>query len=181
MESDKHMGRRLLTALVLGCATLGSAFAMAPHALTGATIGIDASRFPPAAYTQQTKGPVVIKTSDIMPLGGTWQLTHLRGPGGELDGLQDDLVARSQILIGDDGKLSGTVGCNRFGTSFTLDGDAIAFTGVLSTRKACFGPVWDAERGLYAAFKQAAGYAQDGDELVLLDANGQPIARFART
>ncbi|MCB1478528.1 MAG: META domain-containing protein [Rhodobiaceae bacterium] len=174
------MGRRLFTALVLGCASLGSAFAMAPYAVTGAMTAHGASQLLPAAYAQQQKGPAVTSTSDSMPLGGTWQLTHLAGPGGELSGLDDALVARSQIVIGEDGKLSGTVGCNRFGTSLTLDGDDIAFTGVLATRKACFGPVWDAERGLFAAFKHAAGYTQDGNELILLDARGNAIARFAR-
>lgn len=72
------------------------------------------------------------------------------------------------------------MGCNRFGTSFDLDDGAIAFTGVVATRRACHGPVWDAERGLFAAFRQAASYQVEGDTLTLMDSAGNAIARLAR-
>lgn len=171
-----NMGRRQFTALVLGCASLGAAFTIAPHTIAGS----EAMRLHNAAYTSILKGTTLVRNADAIPFDGTWQLTHLRGPGGELSGLADDLVARSQILIGADGKLTGTVGCNRFGTSFDTDAGTIAFTGVIATRKACHGPVWDAERGLFAAFKQATAYMQDGDELILLDSADNEIARFVR-
>ncbi|MCB1473552.1 MAG: META domain-containing protein [Rhodobiaceae bacterium] len=179
------MSTRVLGGLFIAGAALGAAMVLAPHSIAGSGIaGADAAsgdvfRIHTASLTQYQQGPAVTAISDF-EFAGTWKLTHLRGPDGALEDIDPALTARSEIVIGDTGRLSGTVGCNRFGTQISLLDDRVALSGVVSTRKACQGPVWDAERGLYAAFKQTASMALDGDTMVLVDARGKEIARFVR-
>lgn len=179
------MSRQLFGALLVAGVALGGAMVLAPHSIAG--IGVvgtniasgDILRIHKSSFTQYQQGPAVTGISDF-EFGGTWKLTHLRGPDGTLESLDADLASRSQIVIGDTGRLSGTVGCNRFGTQISLLDDRVAFSGVVSTRKACQGPMWDAERGLYAAFKQTHTMALSGEELVLMDARGNEVARFVK-
>ncbi|MCB1391337.1 MAG: META domain-containing protein [Rhodobiaceae bacterium] len=174
------MSTRVLGGLFIAGAALGAAMVLAPHSIAGGNADSgDVFRIHTASLTQYQQGPAVTAISDF-EFAGTWKLTHLRGPDGALEGIDPGITARSQVIIGETGRLSGTVGCNRFGTQISLLDDRVALSGVVSTRKACQGPVWDAERGLYAAFKQTASMALDGDTMVLVDARGKEIARFVR-
>ncbi|MFN0264413.1 META domain-containing protein [Tepidamorphus sp. 3E244] len=171
------MTRRKFTAMILTGTALASAAVIVPHTIAAGQAGA----FRLTAFQQLARDQNVMTEDAMSNLSGEWQLTHLASYGAGLNAVDESVTDRSQIVIGPDGAFNGTVGCNRFGTSFDLKGEAIAFDGVMSTRKACQGPVWDAERNLFAALNRADTHKLEGGVLTLLDAAGNEIARFTRT
>lgn len=78
-----------------------------------------------------------------------------------------------------DGTVAGSTGCNRFTASYTVDGDALEIGTAASTRMACEPPFAAAERRFLAALDRVAGWETAGGELVLSDADGNELLRFA--
>jgi heat shock protein HslJ len=79
----------------------------------------------------------------------------------------------------EEGRLGGSVGCNRLLADFTRDGDALTFEpNAVSTMMACPEPLAAQERALAAAFAAAASFRMDGKLLEILDGAGQPLLRF---
>jgi putative lipoprotein len=69
--------------------------------------------------------------------------------------------------FGDDGRVSGRGGCNRYSASFTVTGSEIAFGPIMSTRMACIGEGGRIE-GLYlSALEAVTAWAIDGTTLTL--------------
>jgi heat shock protein HslJ len=72
-------------------------------------------------------------------VGTVWQLTMLvTGDDGD-DG--DDGIGRTgadaELVLSEDGRVSGSTGCNRLMSSFELDGDVLLLGAVATTRMAC--------------------------------------------
>ena len=82
----------------------------------------------------------------------------------------------------EDGKLTGSAGCNRYTTSFTTDHGGIEIEPAASTKKLCPEPegVMDQEAAYLAALPSAVQYRVDGGSLSLLSADGTYVATFAR-
>lgn len=81
-----------------------------------------------------------------------------------------------------DGRASGRTGCNAYGASWTVSADGgTRFGAVMSTRMACLSPTgaMQVERGVLEALQHAARIQRNGDNLVLLDASGKPLAKLA--
>lgn len=82
-----------------------------------------------------------------------------------------------------DGRAGGRAGCNSYGATYRIEPDGSAsFQPGMSTKMACLEPegAMRVERGIFAAFRGTAKVEiRDGD-LVLLDANGMPLARLVR-
>tara|TARA_R110002020_G_scaffold91560_1_gene222259 strand:+ start:108296 stop:108718 length:423 start_codon:yes stop_codon:yes gene_type:complete len=80
----------------------------------------------------------MVDTNDNDRLAGTWTLTYITGPRIAFDGLypkerptmEFDLAANT---------VSGSTSCNRFNTSFTLDGSAISLGNIATTKMFCEG------------------------------------------
>jgi heat shock protein HslJ len=91
---------------------------------------------------------------------GSWRAT---GIGGAVIPADVEVTA----TFGDDGRVSGRGGCNRYGASFTVTGPDIAFGPIMSTRMACIGEGGRVE-GLYlAALEAVTAWAIDGATLTL--------------
>ena len=79
----------------------------------------------------------------------------------------------------EDGRLGGSVGCNRLLASYTRSGDALTFEpNAVSTMMACPEPLMATEQAIAAAFAATAAFRMDGKLLEILDASGQPLLRF---
>lgn len=101
-----------------------------------------------------------------------WLLTEL---GGEAPLPDTNITAE----FDDEGRVSGNAGCNNYSTSYEVDGDQIAFGEVVgSTMMLCPDPVMVQEVVYLEALKNSATYEIVDDELALLDANGDALARF---
>ena len=106
---------------------------------------------------------------------GTWLAEDIAG-GGVIDNVQTVLEFHA------DGKVSGTGGCNRFGGSADVDGEAIMFGQIVSTEMACAPAVMDQEGKFLNALEQVVAYSVDDErgKLMLFDAAGAQILVMAR-
>jgi heat shock protein HslJ len=78
-----------------------------------------------------------------------------------------------------DGKVSGSSGCNIYSTSYTVDGNQLAFgEQMASTLMACPEPIMEQERDYTQALGDTDTYEISNDELILKDTNGNKLARF---
>jgi len=77
-----------------------------------------------------------------------------------------------------DGRLSGTAGCNRYTTTYTVSGDAIAIAPPAAARNVCPAQVMTQERSYLTALAQATTYRLAEDTLELRDATGALQASF---
>ena len=110
------------------------------------------------------------------PLVGThWVLTELAGraiaktPTGREPHL---------VLLEEEHRAVATGGCNQMsGTYQTADGNAIAFSQLIATQRACSDGM-DRDRALAEALEAAASYLIEGDRMRLTDASGTIRAKF---
>ena len=98
----------------------------------------------------------------------------------ELEGVEWTLVdGTGQTLLLDGGHAAGSGGCNRFAGGYALDGDRLTFEPLASTRMACAPEAMQAESDYFAALTRAAHASLGDGELVLADAAGLELLRFA--
>lgn len=93
----------------------------------------------------------------------------------------DDLDANPHgaTMAFTDAGASGDTSCNRWFTSATLQGEALRFGNIGTTRRACQTEMQSAtERNLLAALRATRYAHYDQHTLVLLDEHQQVIARF---
>lgn len=112
-----------------------------------------------------------------VPLTGTyWRLIEL--PGDEAIAVDPALRAHL-VLDAEQGRVSGSSGCNRLAGTFTVEGEALSFGPLAGTRMACPPPAMELERRFHAALASVTRYAIDGETLTLASSDG-PVARFER-
>lgn len=92
---------------------------------------------------------------------------------------QDD--GRAEIVFGEDGRLSGSAGCNRLlgGYVARADGAFLADDRMAMTMMACPEAAMAQERGVTAALRAARTWRIEGDRLIL-GAEGAPLLTFRR-
>ena len=101
-----------------------------------------------------------------------WILSELNGQAP----LPDTAITAE---FGDDGKVSGSSGCNGYTTTYSVSGKKIAFgEQVASTMMACPDQLMAQERDYVETLSSAATFEIAYDTLTLYDADGNPVARF---
>ena len=81
------------------------------------------------------------------------------------------------MVLGPDGGLHGNTGCNQMGGGFTLNGEAIAFGPIRTTRMYC-ADAYRTEQELLKAFPDVARFVIAGNRLELLTKDGVTLAVF---
>jgi len=99
---------------------------------------------------------------------GQWQLVSYGSPSDQTAAAPN---VETSIEFGDDGRMSGNVGCNGFGGDYTVDGDQIEFGPVMSTMMFCEA-VAEQESSTLAVFQETATLVLDGDTLTITSADG---------
>lgn len=109
-----------------------------------------------------------------LPLAGAWLAEDIDG-GGVIDNLQTTLE------IAADGKVWGNGGCNGFGGSAKIEGDAITFGDLTATEMACAEAVMNQEQKFHAALRAARSFRIDAGQRMLLlrDGTGKLVVQFA--
>lgn len=103
--------------------------------------------------------------------GDPWQLASLRGV--------EKTGSAAFLQFGDDGRVSGSGGCNSIGGSFTSEGGKLSFgNDFVSTMMACEASIMATEQDLLAALPEVAGHSLAGGVLTLSDAAGAEVATF---
>ncbi|MEV0415288.1 META domain-containing protein [Streptomyces sp. NPDC050448] len=72
--------------------------------------------------------------------------------GGTAASLPAEAAGKAWFTIAPDFAVSGSLGCNRFSAKATVEGSAVTFGPLTSTRMACEGPVGEVERTLTELF-----------------------------
>jgi putative lipoprotein len=104
--------------------------------------------------------------------GTAWLVEDIAGRG---------VIDRAQTTISFDtsGRVSGSTGCNRFTGVATLEGEALSFDPLATTKRACVPALMDQEQKFLSALEAVRGYALDANGwLQLKGANGEPLLRL---
>ena len=108
-------------------------------------------------------------------LHSRWQLTQLRGEA--VAGSNPERAAH--IVFGPANRIAGSDGCNRLMGSYSLEGEQLNLGQLVSTRMACLDSTAPAEE-FTRALGEVASYRLEEEELELLGAEGDSLARFTR-
>ena len=96
----------------------------------------------------------------------------------EVRGVPAAPQVQSSLQVAADGKVSGHTGCNGYFGSVIIDGQAMSFGNLGSTRIACSEPVMSQENLLLSALDSTRGYRLQDGTLLLLDGAGDTLVRF---
>ncbi len=77
-------------------------------------------------------------------------------------------------------RASGHAGCNRWFATVTRSGEQLSFGGIGATRMMCAEPAMATERAFLNLLGATRAARMDGDQLILLGADGRELARFDR-
>jgi heat shock protein HslJ len=122
-----------------------------------------------------TRGAFSSQTPESAPLIGTWRLTSY-GPRESLSPALEDVEAF--VTFSEDGKVTGTSGCNEFGGNYTVDGNEIAFEEITSTLMLCDTPIMGQEEAMYQVLSETVAFQIEGSMLTIMK-NGVLLV-FAR-
>jgi len=124
----------------------------------------------PPASTQRAAAPSSTGADNLA--GTSWILVTLDG--------QPALKDTTVTLNLDNGRASGSDGCNNYTTTYTADGTTFKIQQpIASTMMACPEPIMNQATAYTKMLEQAATYKADGKQLTLFDAGGKATATFA--
>lgn len=106
---------------------------------------------------------------------GTWKLTSY-GPAGSLSPAVED--AEAEITFNEDGTVAGNSGCNGYGGSYTVEGNQITFSEIVSTLIFCDEPLGAQEEAVYQVLTETASYEIEGNTLTIT--NNDSVLVFER-
>jgi heat shock protein HslJ len=107
--------------------------------------------------------------------GVTWRLTQVAQTDGALHPVPDSIEATATFA---NGAISGSSGCNRYTTSYTVNNGKLTIGLAAATMMACPEPQAVIEQSLMAALAATRAYKIEDGQLIWLDAEGQKIATF---
>lgn len=97
-------------------------------------------------------------------LVGSWRLVSY-GPAGALSPAVEG--AEAGITFNEDGTLTGNSGCNGYGGSYTLEGNQITFSEIVSTLIFCDEPLGGQEEAVYQVLTETATFEIEGNTLTI--------------
>jgi heat shock protein HslJ len=95
---------------------------------------------------------------------GTWKLTGYGSPDSPTPAVAD---AEANLTFNLDGSVGGNSGCNGFGGSYTVEGDQVTFSDIVSTLMACDDPRMAQEDAVHKVLADTATYKIEGNTLTL--------------
>jgi heat shock protein HslJ len=95
---------------------------------------------------------------------GAWKLTSY-GPASSPAPAVEDTEAG--ITFNEDGTVAGNSGCNGFGGNYTVEGDQVTFSEIVSTLMACEEPLMSQEGIVLEVMAGSPTYTIDGNSLTL--------------
>jgi len=79
------------------------------------------------------------------------------------------------LTFGIDGKISGSLGCNTFSASYTIQGGKIAFSQLMATLMSCETPRMAQETAAFKVLNGTVSYKRDGSTLTLTSSTGDAV------
>jgi heat shock protein HslJ len=106
---------------------------------------------------------------------GAWNLTAYGPAASPAPAVAD---SGAQLTFSEDGTVTGNSGCNGFGGQYTVEGDQITFSEVVSTLIACEDARMAQEDAVLAVVTSTATFRIEGSTLTLT--NNDTVLVFAR-
>jgi heat shock protein HslJ len=119
-----------------------------------------------------------LSTDQRVLTGTEWRLVSL-GPAGS----ETDVIAGTTVTLkfGEDGRASGSTGCNMYNGSYQVRGDNINFSRLISTRRACLDQnANQQEQRFISALEAANRFRLSSDRLTILSDRGRNVLTFVR-
>lgn len=150
---------------------------MSKHAITGlivlslslllAACGPAAEATPQPEPTFESSIPTAMPVAQTDPalLGAEWKLVSYGPIAATIPAVPETTVT---LLFNQDGTMGGAGGCNGYGGNYSVTGDSIRFTEVISTMMACEEDVMAQESALLIGFEAATSYQISGDMLAIV-------------
>ena len=114
-------------------------------------------------------------------LAGTrWQAQDYYDPNNAADMSTVLMDTSLTAEFGDDGQLSGSGGCNSYTGSYEADGDSLSIGPLGLTMMMCEQPegIMDQEMAFLSALQSADSQARQGEQLHILNDEGQVVVVF---
>jgi heat shock protein HslJ len=106
----------------------------------------------------------IAEPSSPASLVGAWTLTSFGSAGTVSSALTDE---NPGLTFNEDGTVTGTSGCNEFGGNYTVAGDQITFSEIVSTLKLCDEPLMGQEEAMQQVLTETASYQIEGNTLTI--------------
>ena len=130
-----------------------------------------------AGYTERPTTTPPGGTGDPGQLVGSWQLTSYAVG----DATAQAAPSPATLTFTDDGRFTGSTGCNNLSGTWALDGDALSIVPGPMTKRACIDDATSAqETGLLAGLTSAQQFTVSGDRLTISAGRGRPTLEFER-
>jgi heat shock protein HslJ len=95
---------------------------------------------------------------------GSWKLSSFGSAGASSPAVEG---SDAELTFNEDGTVAGNSGCNGFGGSYTVEGDQVTFSEVVSTLIACEEPLMAQEAAVLKTLTDTANYKIEGNSLTL--------------
>jgi heat shock protein HslJ len=95
---------------------------------------------------------------------GSWTLTSFGSVGTTFPAVEG---SDAELTFNEDGTVAGNSGCNGFGGSYTVEGDQVTFSEIVSTLIACEEPLMAQEAAVLKMLTGTANYKIEGNSLTL--------------
>ncbi|MFF8610091.1 META domain-containing protein [Streptomyces sp. NPDC015346] len=124
---------------------------------------------------------VALTSEPAAPLNGTtWTVDSLLS-GESAASLPQGSEGKAHFVIDKNGKVRGSLGCNRFSTTAKVSGRTIDFGEITTTRMMCSGPEMKLETELYEVFGGSVTYELRHRGLSLTTPDGKGFAAVAKS
>lgn len=117
-----------------------------------------------------------MSTDQRVVAGTDWRLVSFGPAGGEAG-----LVAGTAVTLkfGEDGRASGSTGCNSYSGTYQVRGDNISFGRLISTRRACLDQnANQQEQRFLAALEAANRFRLSSDRLAIISDRNRSVLNF---
>lgn len=117
-----------------------------------------------------------LSTDQRVLTGTEWKLISLGSAGAEADVVPGTTVT---VSFGEDGRASGSTGCNSYSGTYQVRGDSITFGRLISTRRACVDQnANQQEQRFLAALETANRFRLSSNRLTILSDRGRNVLNF---
>jgi len=107
----------------------------------------------------------------------SWTLQSYASGGATVDVPADVFV--DATFEGTTGRVSGSAGCNRYNTDYTVDGSVLTFGDIITTQMACIGPATDVETAYLANLAESKTFTATDEALTIYDSSSAAILTYA--
>jgi heat shock protein HslJ len=108
-----------------------------------------------------------------------WRLINLRAT--PVEPAPAGTRAPQLRLIPEGARVTGYTGVNDFNGSYELSGNSLQFSPLAMTKRSALPPLMRLEESFVDALHETHGWRPYNEDIELLDAAGQPLARFTRS